>query len=552
MPVLNIYRNNTIIASPEIDEGTKLVRRIMNAQRVTANFVANEVLPLELGDYVTVQGENYYLNQLPTVDKTNENSYKYVVVFQSILYNLYKKMLISSDGLTDFSYTGTAEDMLLLIISNINQIEIGWSVGNVDDTEIKTIQFANESCRTALTLIASTFNLEFYLNGKTVYLEEAIGTIRDLTFKYGQNSGLYNIIRKPVESKSLVTRLYAYGATKNLPYTYRDHAKRLVFEERYLEKNETVYGIQEGYYTNDDIFPNRTATLTAVSDSFGDGEGHVTDASLDFNINDYITETRPKIVFKSGELSGYEFEVWKYDHDTKSIYFNPLKEGDGFEIPSETNMPAIGDKYTLVNINMPPIYIIEAEDALKAAAQKYLDSNCTPKSLYLVKLDHKFVKTNAITLDAGDLVKIEDAYLGIDQAIRVNQITFPLVNPNKIEAVIADFIPYSLQEQITKVTSNINRTINNINNTVTNNTRVVNNNTTVNGGEVNKIKINGQEFWWEKAFDNSGADLEPNDVIYGNYWNRYIFVKKWTFLGGIKELRESWDEIETIDETPEP
>lgn len=559
MAKLNIYRNGSIIASPEIDEGTVLVKKLMNEDKITAAFNSATVLPLELGDYVVFDGANYKLNQPPGIEIINRNTNKYTCVFQSVLYDLYDKMLISSDGLADFAYTGTAADMLTLIIDNINQIYMGWAVGDVDASDTKSIDFSNTNCRSALTLIADTFGFEFQLEGKTIHFKEAVGTIRDLIFKYGQNQGLYNLTRKPVDSKTLVTRLYAFGGTKNLPYTYRDHAKRLVFEERYLEKNTAVYGIKENYYTNEDIFPNRTATLTAVSDPFDGGDAsYVVDSTIDFNINDYLAEGLvAKIVFKSGDLSGYEFEIWKFDWDNKRLYFNPVQDSSGYVMPNETNKPQVGDKYTLVDINMPPIYVITAEANLKAAAQKYLDANCVPKLLYVVSIDPKYAKANAINIDAGDLVIIQDDYLGIDRAIRVNQISFPILNRYKMQAIIADFIPYTLQEQVAKSTISTSRNLqsiikNTINNNTSNATVINNSSTTINqGSNVKKITINGQEFWWEKGFDNTGNDLEIGDVIYGNYWNRYIFVKKWTYLGGYKELRTSWDEIETIDETPE-
>ncbi|MBD0822653.1 phage tail protein [Aestuariibaculum marinum] len=556
MAVLDIYRNGSIIASPEIDERTVLVKKLMNADRVNAAFVSNTVLPVEIGDYITVSGNNYYINQLPTIDKENDNSYKYDMVFQGVLYDMFSKLLISSDGLSDFSYSGNAQDVLTFIVSNMNQISSGWAVGDVDDSELRTFQFTNDSCRSALTKLSEEYNLEFQLESKTIHLKEAVGTVKNLTFRYGKNNGLYTLTRKTVESKTLVTRLYAFGASKNLTYTYRDNAKRLVFEERYLEENVSSFGVREGVYTNEDIYPNRTATLTAINGTFNDETSYVSDSTLDFDINDYLAEGLvAKIVFKTGNLRGYEFEIWKYDHTNKRIYFNAFQESNGYIVPNENLLPEVGDTYTLVDINMPQSYIITAENNLKAAAQKYLDSNCFPKSLYLADLDQKYVKANAITLDAGDLVKIVDSYLGVDRAIRVNQITYPIVNPNKIKAVIADFIPYSLQEQVTKSAITTTRTLQNIYNTVNNSssTTVINNSSTTinNNSNVKKITINGQEFWWEKGYDNNGTELEAGDVIYGNYWNRYIFVKKWTFLGGIKELRTSWDELETIDETPE-
>lgn len=567
MTELVVYRGTPSSPSEvtrfNIDETTVLVKKLLNASAITASFVSETVLPLSIGDWVLYDSNYYYINKPHTVDKQNEKTYKYTIVFNGVLYNLNKKLLISSDGLLEFSYTGTATQFLQLIISAITTIDSGWTAGEVDDTGLKTITFSNDTCRTALTKIRTAFGFEFDNTGKTINLKEAVGNITDHTFKYGRNQGLYNVVRKSTNNNSLATKVYGFGGAKNIPYTYRNHAKRLVFEELYLEKNTDVYGVVEGVFVDETIYPQRTSTVTDTSTVILDGQfdgsnSYIEDSTIDFDINDHLVEgLTAKIVFKSGALEGSEFEIWKYDHETKRIYINSFTEGDGFTLPNETRTVAVGDSYTLVNIDMPQIYIIEAEAALKTATQKFLDANCVPKSLYIVKIDPKYAKLNNIKLNAGDLVKITDERLGIDRAIRVAQVTEPLVNPHKITAIIADFIPYTLQEQVaenallfnSKVSSIVNNAItNNVNNNSTTNN--ISSTTVINEGNVNKILINSRLFSWEKGFDNKSEDLQIGDVIFDNYWSRYLFVKKWKYLGGIKELRSSWDEIETLDETP--
>lgn len=558
MENITIYRNESAIATVNIDEQTIMVKKLLNTNRLTVVFVTDKTLPIAIGDYVTVEGEKMVLNHLPTIDKQNANTKKYTAVFYGPLYNFNHKLLISSDGLVDFSFTGTAEDMLNLIINSINTLDSGWSLGDVDDSEVKTIQFNEDTCRTALTKIKDAFNFEFNRTGKAINLKEAVGEVKNHTFKYGQGNGLYNLIRKGVSNNSLVTRLYAFGGTNNIDYTYRNRAKRLIFEEKYLDKNTDIYGVREGYFSDENIFPQRTSTLTDASIVLNEGvldeeASYLEDTTIDFNINDYLMEgLTAKIVFKSGDLEGYEFEIWKYDHNTKRIYINPYSESDGFTLPSETLTIATGDTYTLVNIKMPEIYIIEAEAKLKSEAQKFIDANCVPKCVYIVKIDPKYAKTNSIDITSGDLIKIIDTDMGIDSSIRINQLSYPIVNPYKMTAIIADFIPYTLQEKVAEnaifFNSKVSKAISQQTSNTTNN---IVNNTTINEGNLNKIEINGRLFFWEKGFDNTGDELEIGDVIFDNYWTRYHFVKKWMYKGGIRELRASWDELETLDFTPE-
>jgi len=153
----------------------------------------------------------------------------------------------------------------------------------------KLIDFINENCRTALTKIASAFNFEFEVNNKVINFKDAVGTVTAHAFKYGQNNGLYSIERRAFESKNIFTRVYGYGSTRNIPYTYRDRQKRLVFESRYLEKNVSVFGIREGQYTDENIYPHRTGTLTAANNDFtvgvyNENTSYIEDSTIDFVI----------------------------------------------------------------------------------------------------------------------------------------------------------------------------------------------------------------------------------------------------------------------------
>ncbi len=562
--ILNILYKAIVVASVEIDEKTVLTKKLMNEDRVISEFTTKEILPLRIGCYIVVEGLNYTIRKLPTIVKVNDNTFNYTVLFESELDTIKDKLLISSDGLTEFSYVGTAEELLTMLIASINEIKIGWQVGTVDVTDSKKIDFANENCYTALYKIANEFKFEFIVANKTIHLQAAVGTLKSVTFEYGKTKGLYSIERRLIANSELYTRVYGFGSEKNIPYTYRDNAKRLIFEEEFLEKEVGAYGVKEGYYINEDIYPQRTGTLTDTSiqfiaEAYNVTESYITDATIDFNINDYLIEgLTAKIVFKSGDLSGYQFEIWKFDSANKRIYINPYSEANGFNLPNENSLPKIGDSYTLIDIEMPPSYVIAAEAELKAATQVFLDENSIPKTMYVVKMDQKFIKTLTEVISIGDLVGIKDNQMGIDRAIRIAQLSYPLVNPNKKEAIIADEIPY-IQRQLTAkqaaasakaiaaVYTKIVQEINNktiINNEVTNETTIVN--------EPNTVLINGKKFRYVKGYDNTTnlEVLETGDFIIDNYWDRYTYVKKWLFLGGIKEKSDNWDRIETIDLTP--
>ena len=465
MNMLTIYRSASPTVTVDIDEKTIFLQKLMTEHRVASEFYASAVLDIAIGDYIIHNSENFYVNKLPSITKLNNTLYLYNIDFESVWYELKKKLFISTDGLAEYGYTGTATNFVTNIVANMNVTGFpgGWTVGTVASTDEKTIVFSNESCSAALMKVAETFGLEFSITTKSISLQISVGSNTLHSFTYGKNNGLYKLERQQVSDQNIITRVYGYGSTANIPYGYRDRAKRLVFETgsppvRYLEKNTSLYGIIEGQYTNNDIYPNRTGTVTAANMEFegniyDNRASYVEDSALTFDINDYLIEgMEAMIVFKSGDLSGQEFVIWKYDDTLKRIYFNAQSDEDGYTTPNPLNVAAVGNLYTLVNISLPQSYIDTAETALQAATQAFLDENSVPMVVYSVDIDPKYARTNSISLKAGDRVTIVDSALGIDNLIRISSVEYPLSNVYKIKAIIADHVPYTINERVVQKT----------------------------------------------------------------------------------------------------
>ena len=466
MNTLTIYRSASPSVVVNIDEKTKFSQKLMTEHRINAEFYTDSVQDIDIGDYVTLNSENFYINRLPGVTKLNNSLYLYNIDFESVWYDLKKKLFISIDGLAEYGRTGNAADFVSDIVTNMNVIGTGWTSGTVASTIEKTIVFTNQSCAAALIKIAEEFSLEFSISTKSISLLASVGADTLYSFEYGKSNGLYKLERQQVSDQNIVTKVYGFGSMTNIPFTYRDRSKRLIFNttppsgfgggNRYLTKNTELYGTIEGQYTNDDIFPNRTGTLTGVNmvfavDVYDPVQSYVEDTSINFDISTAKIEGAsgpPSIVFKSGDLAGQEFEIWKYDPATKRIYFNPQSEEDGYTTPNPLNVPIASNTYTLVNIALPQAYIDSAEAELLAQTAAYLDENCIPMVVYSIELDPKYARENLVSLKAGDRVTIVDAALGVDNLIRISQVEYPLSNIYKIKAVIADHVPYTIQERV--------------------------------------------------------------------------------------------------------
>lgn len=458
MATLSLYRNAVEILQIEIDEKTIFTHKLMGEHRIVSEFYSNIILGIQVGDYIIHNGEIFTLNRLPDTKKIDSGTYQYKCEFEGDIYTLSKKLFISTDNLAEWAYVGTAADYVALIVNNLNEIDSGWTSGTIDSTDERTLVFSNESCRNALSRIAQAFSLEFAISSKAISLRAAIGSNTAYSFSYGRNNGLYEISRQQLSDQGILTKIYGFGGTQNIPSTYRSRAKRLVFEDRFLTKNTSLYGVIEGQFTDETIYPKRTGTLTGVnmefdSDVYLPRPSYIEDSSIDFDINDsLIAGVIPKVVFKSGDLSGIEFEIWKYDHSTKRIYFNPYSDEDGYTSPNPTHLAAIGDTYTLIGIGLPQAYIDDAEEALQTATQAYLDKMSVPQVVYSAVFDPRYIKSNSISLIVGDKVTIVDSELGVNAMIRISALSYPLVEVERVTVTIADFVPYTVQERIYKTT----------------------------------------------------------------------------------------------------
>ena len=346
----------------------------------------------------------------------------------------------------------------------MNEIYSGWATGFIDDAPKQNIQFSNVSCRQALTQVAQAFKMEYSVSEvKEISLRWKVGYPTTLSFQYGRGNGLYTLTRRAIEDANIVTRVYGFGADKNLDTSYRGGIKRLIFEEQYLEKNVTIYGIKEGQYTDETIYPHRTGTVTNIDPN---SLFAFYDSGIDFNINDYLLSgVTAQIVFNTGALSGYTFDLNAYSDGDKKIFFNQFTDSNDYLIPNTLNKAAVGDTYVIVNIKMPQSYITNAESDLKVATQTYLDQNSNPSVTYELSIDEKFARQNNIEIHAGDEIQVVDVDLSISSNIRATAVSYPIVNPFLITATIADLITYTVQERQVAQTVNQHQQIINISRT---------------------------------------------------------------------------------------
>lgn len=438
---LQLYRaGNPTITFP-IDEQTTYLDECMGRFDIQCQTSSSSPLDIKVDDYIIYNGVRFTINVPFQVNRSA--FFEYQITFEHPSYWL-KDIAFKHLGSVEFSYFGNPQSFLNLICENMNVDDSGWQVGEFDIVEEKNIDFyasgQGYSCKGALQHIAEIFELEYWFSGdgKTINLTQQAGKSTNINFAYGRSKGLYSVERGIIETP-LFNRIYGFGGTKNLRFNYRGGSKRLVFEERFIER-ALMPGERrrETSIIFEDIFPERTGTISAVPST----KWSVLDSSIDFDLNgSRLDGEQAKIVFKSGELSGQEFEISSYNHSSKTIRFKQNTDANGYILPNSTFSPKVGDKYTLIGISQPASYIADAESRLKAAVDKAFKQRSRPP--YRVEIDEKYMRENGFTLKSGDRVTLVDKALGIDDKIRVTSVSFPLVNPNKCTVVISDSITYT-------------------------------------------------------------------------------------------------------------
>lgn len=455
--MLELYRNTTSILKIRPSSSDRCTKRLMGENVLTVTV--NRTSPFEflIGDHLFFAGERYTLNQLPRISFDGRR-YEYDLTLEGIEYELRKVHFLfytetlGFPGGADFALMGNAETFVRVIVENLNRVQSGWSIGEVDETEYKNLAFSGSSCLEVINRLAEEFETEYWIGqNKTVNLSKR-GSIIPVSFEYGKGNGLYAISRDNVSSKDIVTRLYPYGSEGNLPKNYRGNAKRLRLDPEFLEMNTDKYGIIESSKVFDGIRPEREGTIT----SLGGDIFTFSDSGMDFDLNAtdegntlyIINGVKPKVQFQTGDLAGYEFECISYIHATKTFKFKLFTDEVAYDLPNPTLKPKVGDKYILLDIYMPQSYVDEAEAKLLAKATEAIEQVSDPNVTYTVSADPLFIKKVGLTFAPGDYVNIKDSELQIDRDIRIAGIVRNLDNLNRYEFELSDTVEPSLTAQV--------------------------------------------------------------------------------------------------------
>jgi hypothetical protein len=231
MTTVDIYRGAGILVTIKPDDSSNQAKKVMGDNVITLTFEDSRNIIFKVNDYCTVYGEKYTLNALPVITKGSTREHKYTLLMQAEGFDLVKYLFLflGSDNTlreAEFSLMGNTDTFVDLILANANRAGSGWIKGQVVPSGYKNLSFSGENCYNALARLAEEFETEFWIVGKTINLTKKSNDTGHV-YKNEIRKGLYEITRLLKSDSSIITRLYAFGAEKNLPADYNNGARRL-------------------------------------------------------------------------------------------------------------------------------------------------------------------------------------------------------------------------------------------------------------------------------------------------------------------------------------
>ena len=418
---MQLHFNSTYIDVLPTDESYRY-RSIMGEHTITLYFALPSYTDIPTGAWCEFANERYTLNQPAKIVKHNTRHFEYTLTMDSEGVNLKNyKFRNPNDKTLKFPFTASPRYHIQILVDCLNMIDSGWQVGNCIEASEKLVSYNHNNCLEALEMIAKAFETEYEIIGKTIHLHK-VEYFKDnpLPLQYGKGKGFKTGVSRTTE-QSRITRLYAQGGERNIDRSkYGNKELLLPKSQEYIYEGVTflsddkglsiaIKNAQNNGFVNEQsldlshIYPKRKGTITEVFEVNHDKHFYdFTDTSipqaLDFNVMQ-IKGEKMLIYFESGMLSGREFEVQKYDHNQKRFQLVP-KEEDGVTMPNDIFKPAIGDEYSVYNMQMPNAYICDDNTKTGASwemmkeACKYLYENRTDMFTFTGDLDGIWAKKN--------------------------------------------------------------------------------------------------------------------------------------------------------------
>lgn len=440
---LKIYdKDNSLRLTASPNSSSSVTEEIGGECSVSASFTHTEYVPLDVDDYIEVEGVRYKVKSRYRPKQKNTQTYEYSVKFYAPIHDAEDTLMLFQEGGTtsEFSYDGGPREHLQLWIDNMNRRAGGnlWSIGTVITAENKVIDYRNVKCWDAAfgsNGIAATFDTEMWADGYVINLCKAE---RGEVVELGYLQGLTNLAQEDNGEVKFFTRLFPLGSTRNIDATKYGYSRlQLPSREIYVDKNVDLYGVkeetEEAAFT--EIYPQYVGTVSSVrTEEKTSEEGrkytvyYFKDNGMNWNPKDYeIPDLDYMLQFQTGELAGRgtdgSFQA-AWHEDTREWEIINVYPDDTTQIPGGVIIPNPGDKYIPWNFAMPQEYITAAEQAYKQAVDDFLNTYSFDPNKYTGTTDRNYIEKNNTPLRIGWNVRLlSEQYFGSTGGYKDTRIT---------------------------------------------------------------------------------------------------------------------------------
>jgi len=440
---LKIYdKANSLRLTASPNSSSSVTEEIGGECSVSASFTHTEYVPLDVDDYIELEGVRYKVKSRYRPKQKNTQTYEYSVKFYAPIHDAEDTLMLFQEGGTtsEFSYDGGPREHLQLWIDNMNRRAGGnlWSIGTVITSENKVIDYRNVKCWDAAfgsNGIAATFDTEMWADGYVINLCKAE---RGEVVELGYLQGLTNLAQEDNGEVKFFTRLFPLGSTRNIDATKYGYSRlQLPSREIYVDKNVDLYGVKEE--TEEaafaEIYPQYVGRVSSVrTEEKTSEEGrkytvyYFKDNGMNWNPKDYeIPDLDYMLQFQTGELAGRgtdgSFQA-AWHEDTREWEIINVYPDDTTQIPGGVIIPNPGDKYIPWNFAMPQEYITAAEQAYKQAVDDFLNTYSFDPNKYTGTTDRNYIEKNNTPLRIGWNVRLlSEQYFGSTGGYKDTRIT---------------------------------------------------------------------------------------------------------------------------------
>lgn len=391
---------------------------LMSENALSLSFTVPACVPLQVNDYITLEGVRFSVKKEYKPRKKNSQEYRYSVKFYAPIHDAQQVIYLHlTDGQYEpqFSLDGSPREHLQKWVDNMNRIygEERWRIGDVIDAPDGNIEYNNTTCWDALASMAETFSTEWWSDGFYINLCRCE---RGERVELGYMQGLASLTQtENSDDVKFFTRLIPLGSTRNIDRSrYGFSRLQLPDRAKYVDRN-TDYGLYE--HVEEDafagIFPHYTGTVSSVRSQERTGNDgkpftvyYFKDEGMEFDPCDYeIAGLVKQLSFQSGELNGRDFEA-NYHSESKEWEIINTYPDEDTQLPGGNLIPHAGDKYIPWNFRMPEAYEKQAEQDYKAAVDDFLSSYSEDTTKYGGDTDYTYIEKHSVPLQLGQSVRL--------------------------------------------------------------------------------------------------------------------------------------------------